>query len=101
MMAKEFDAGDAEQVKAKKQQSDTREKRIANGLAKVLADADSRLWLFSMLEQAGPFQDPFATNSSLTSYQCGKQAWAKSLVATMLDQHAENYGKMMRENRPE
>lgn len=100
-MAKEFNAGDETQVKEKQQQAISRDKRIVNGLALVLAQPDSRLWLYSMLEEAGPFRDAFATNSSMTSYQCGKQAWAKSLVAIMLDQHAENYGKMMRENRPE
>lgn len=100
-MAKEFDAGDPAQVHEKQQKSGTRDKRIANGLALVLSQADSRLWLYSMLEAAGPFQDAFATNSSLTSYRCGQQAWAKSLVAIMLDSHAENYGKMMRENKSE
>ncbi len=95
MADKEFDAGDPEQVRAKKQQAQSRDKRISNGLALVLSQADSRLWLYSMLEEADPFGEPFATNSSLTSYRCGQQAWAKKLIATMLDNHREAYTRMM------
>lgn len=98
---KDFDAGDPAQVKEKAQKAVTRDKRIANGLKLVLSNADSRLWLYAALESAGPFQDAFATNSSLTSYRCGQQAWAKSLVAIMLDDHLEDYTKMMRECKPD
>lgn len=98
-MAKDKDLGDPEVVQAEKQKADTREKRIANGLALVLSHADSRLWLYSMLEEAGPFQETFATNSSLTAYRSGQQAWARRLVAQMLDLHLESYTRMMRENK--
>ena len=98
-MAKDKDLGDPEVVQQEKQKADTREKRIANGLTLVLSHADSRLWLYSMLEEAGPFQETFATNSSLTAYRSGQQAWAKRLVAQMLDTHLDQYIRLMKENR--
>lgn len=95
-MAKEYDAGDPEQVKEKQTKAATRDKRIANGLAYVLANADSRLWLYSMLEEAAPFGEPFTGNSH-TFYNCGSQAWAKRLTSTMLDSHLDGYIKMIKE----
>ena len=98
-MAKDKDLGDAEVVQQEKQKAETREKRIANGLALVLSHADSRLWLYSMLEEAGPFQETFATNSSLTAYRAGQQAWAKRLVASMLETNLDAYVRLMKENK--
>lgn len=97
-MAKEFDASNPDQVKEREQKAVAREKRIAAGLGMVLAHPDSRLWLYSMLEEAGPFRDPFTGNSH-TFYNCGSQAWARKLIATMLDLHLENYSRMMKENK--
>lgn len=97
-MTQEFDAGDPEQVQKRQQKGLTRDKRIANGLAQVLANADSRLWLFAMLEEAGPFRDPFTGNSH-TFYNAGAQAWAKRLIATMLDSHLDAYTRMMKEGK--
>ena len=96
---KNIDHSDPQQVEKKDRLLATREKRIQNGITLVLSHPDSRLWLYSMLEEAGPFQDAFATNSSLTAYQCGKQAWAKRLTAILLESHAENYKRMMVENQ--
>ena len=91
------DLGDPEQVRQRNQKADSRQKRIDNGLALVLSHADSRLWLYSMIEEANPFGEPFTGNSH-TFYNCGSQAWAKKLIATMLDNHLENYSIMMKEN---
>lgn len=93
----EYDGGDKEQVKAKEQKSASRQKRIANGLKLVLSQADSRLWLYDLLEEAGPFKEPFTGNSH-TFYNAGKQAWAKLLTQTMLSEHIEDYTRMMKEN---
>ena len=92
------DAGDPQQVKVAQQKADLRDKRIAAGLALVMSHADSRLWLYSMLEAAGPFRDAFATNSSLMGYRCGEQAWSKALTAVLLEKHLEQYTRMMLEN---
>ncbi len=97
MAEKPLDVGDSDQVQAKAQKSATRDKRIENGLRLVLAHEDSRLWLYSLLEEAEPFGEPFTGNSH-TFYNCGKQGWAKALTQTMLAKHIENYTKMMREN---
>lgn len=98
MAADEFDAGDVVKVKDRQNKVATREKRIANGLALVLAHPDSRLWLYDMLERAEPFGEAF-TGNSRTFYLCGAQAWAKSLIATMLDSHLEAYTRMMKEGK--
>ena len=95
---KPLDLGDPSQAKEAKRRAESRDKRINNGLALVLSHPDSRLWLFSMLEDAGPFQDAFATNAALTSYRCGQQAWAKRVTAIMLEQHLDLYTRMMKEN---
>ena len=92
------DLGDPEQVRADAQKAASRDKRIANGLKLVLSQADSRLWLYALLEEAGPFQEPFTGNST-TFYNAGKQAWARKLVATMLDLHLDDYTRMMSENK--
>lgn len=93
----EVNLSDPEQVKQRDQKAQTREKRIQNGLALVLAQPDSRLWLFDILETADPFGEPFTGNST-TFYNAGKQAWAKRLIAVMLDNHLDAYTKMMKEN---
>ena len=93
------DLSDPEQVRQRNQKVDGRQKRIDNGLALVLSHPDSRLWLFAMIEEANPFGEPFTGNSH-TFYNCGSQAWAKKLIATMLDSHLEAYTRMMKENNP-
>lgn len=97
MADKDIDHGDPDQVQAKSQKAATRAKRIENGLRLVLSHEDSRLWLYSLLEEAQPFGEPFTGNST-TFYNAGKQAWAKLLTQTMLAGHIENYTKMMKEN---
>ncbi len=99
MAQKPFDAGDPEQVKERETKAGQREKRIANGLALVLSHADSRLWLYDLLQAAGPFRDPFTGNSH-TFYNCGQQAWARVLTAKMLEpDFIANYSRMMAENK--
>ena len=92
------DVGDPEQVKADAQKAVTRDKRIANGLTLVLSQPDSRLWLYSLLEDAGPFREAFTGNST-TFFRCGEQAWAKRLIALMLDSHLDGYTRMMKEGK--
>ena len=91
------DLSNPEQVLQLEQKAQTRDKRVQNGLALVLSQPDSRLWLFDLLEAADPFGEPFTGNST-TFYNAGKQAWAKRLIAVMLDNHLDAYTKMMREN---
>src|SRR3970040_1722188 len=92
------DLGDPEQVRQDAQKAATRDKRIANGLALLLPQPDSRLWLYSLLEEAGPFREAFTGNST-TFFRCGEQAWAKRLIAIMLDSHLEAYTRMMKEGK--
>lgn len=92
------DVGNPEQVKVDSQKAATRDKRITNGLTLVLSHPDSRLWLYSMLEEAGPFRNAFTGNSG-TFLRCGEQAWAQRLIAIMLDSHLENYVRMMKEGK--
>lgn len=91
-----FNAGDEVSVAEKTAQAKKRAHRVAAGLTHVMANADARLWLHSLLEAAGPFQETFTGNSE-TFYRCGRQAWAKVLTAQLLDQHLEQYILMMRE----
>ncbi len=93
---KPFDAGDPEAVAAKAKTSKGREARIKNGLKLVLGHPDSRLWLHSQLNDAGPFTEAFTGNST-TFYNCGKQAGAKRLMATLLDDFLDEYVLMMKE----
>ena len=95
----QVDLSNPEQVRQRNQAAEGRAKRIENGLALVLSHADSRLWLFSMLEEANPFGEPFTGNSH-TFYNCGSQAWAKRLISMMLDRHLDAYTRMMKENNP-
>lgn len=91
-----FNAADEEQVRKRKSEAEVREQRITAGLKHVLSHPDGRLWLFSLLEEAAPFQDPFTGNSE-TFYRCGKQSWARRLIARLLDNHLDEYVLMNRE----
>lgn len=93
-----FNAGDVQQVERRKLDMGALQARASNGLKQVMANTDSRLWLYLMIEEAGPFTDPFTGNSQ-TFYSCGAQAWAKKLVAKLLDEHLDAYCKMMKENK--
>lgn len=94
---KEFDGGNPADVKEKQSKAKLLEARKAEGLKHILSNADSRLWLYHQLEEAGPFRDPFTGNSQ-TFYQCGAQAWAKRLIAQLLERHLDDYVRMMKEN---
>lgn len=58
-MNQPYDAGDPVAVKKAKKTRSILENRMKNGMAKIVADPDTRFVLASFLEQAKAFQDPF------------------------------------------
>jgi hypothetical protein len=91
-----YDAANPEHVGDAKARAKARADREHRGLAAIMNHPDTRAYLHSLLEDAGPFLDPFTGNSE-TFYRCGKQAWARRVIAKLLDKHLDQYVLMMKE----
>lgn len=57
-----YDASNPKHVKAARKNRAVLDERMANGLAKIVADKDSRYVLKAFLEMAGPFRDTYVTD---------------------------------------
>lgn len=90
------DLGDPEQVREREKIAKRRDARVDAGLAKIMADPDTRAWLYHQIDEAGPFRATFTGNSQ-TFYNCGAQAWAQRMLARLLDTHLDAYVTMMKE----
>lgn len=65
------DSGDVKQVKKQQQKAKTKEERLTNAFANVMASPDGRLVLGWLLEMTGPYRCSFATNALQMAYQEG------------------------------
>lgn len=94
--AQAHNASDREQVEAKAKKAERRDQRVANGLKQILANADTRAWLWWLLDEMGPFQETFTGNST-TFYNAGRQAIGKRLVSQLLEKFPDEYFTMVKE----
>jgi hypothetical protein len=95
--ASDFNAGDPELVNARNKRAAERTRRIMNGLKMIMDQPDTRLWLYQMLEESGPLQEPFTGNST-TFYNCGRSSLGRRVMAQLLERFPEQYFMMVKEN---
>lgn len=91
-----YDAGDEGKVAAKTQESRAREARRMRGLGKVLADADSRYWLWDLLSFCGISRSSFTGNST-TFFNEGQRNVGLKVQGEIVKSFPEQYVSMMKE----
>lgn len=91
-----YNAADEKSVGARKQSEKIREQRRVEGLRKVMADADSRLWLRGMLEACGVYRTSFTGNST-TFFNEGQRNIGLMLHADLVRHCPEAMVAMLRE----
>lgn len=65
----------------------------------LMGDKRGRRFVWRLLETAEPLKDPFNPQTSITSYNLGKQAYGKWLYAQLLEECPELFMTMGREAR--
>lgn len=67
-------------------------------LSWVLSDHRGRAFVWSLLEQAGVFQQPFASDPGLTAFNCGRKNIGLKLLADVMGTSPDAFGQMMKEH---
>lgn len=96
-----FDASDPSKVAERKSKAKRLEASRLNGLRQVLGNADSRHWLWDLLEEAGVFHTSMQSlddTAMVLAFREGKRTIGLKVIAEVVKMDGTAYLTMVKEN---
>jgi hypothetical protein len=94
-----YDASDPEQIAEKQRTADRRELEVRGFLKEVLASADGRAWIWSLLADAGVFKNSFIRGEpDVTAFNEGRRNFGLKVMTQVMNAEPKAFVTMIHEN---
>ncbi|MDR3569647.1 MAG: hypothetical protein P4L43_16600 [Syntrophobacteraceae bacterium] len=95
----DYDAGDFEQVKGRKERQKTRDLQKRAALRSLMSDSGGRMWVWDLLSLCGVYHASFSSDALVMAFNEGRRDIGNHLIAEInrLDGGAELYRQMATE----
>jgi hypothetical protein len=74
-------AGDAEQVKGRKEKQKTRELQKRTALRSIMSVPEGRVWMWDFLSQCGVYHSSFSSDALMMAFNEGRRDMGNRLIA--------------------
>ncbi len=97
--SKPYNAADPDQVKGREGRQKIREAQKRAALARLMSDAEGRMWMWDLLSLCGVYHSSFSREALSMAFSEGRRDIGLHLVAQIHKLAPEQYVRMTQENR--